>query len=68
MNRLGTIGVAALAALAAGCATQRAKPASNTLISHRGESVDAPDETHITKVSFVSIYTTTSPPKLTFAH
>lgn len=45
MNGIKAIGVAALAALAAGCATQRARPAHDTLICHRGESVDAPENT-----------------------
>ena len=45
MNRLESIAAAALAALAAGCATQAARPAHNTLICHRGESVDAPENT-----------------------
>ena len=45
MNRLETIAAAALAALAAGCATQSARPAHDTLICHRGESFDAPENT-----------------------
>ena len=45
MDRLGTIAAAALAAMAAGCATQTARPARDTLICHRGESFDAPENT-----------------------
>ena len=36
---------ALLAAALAGCATQRARPAPDTLICHRGESMDAPENT-----------------------
>ena len=45
MSTAKTIAFASLVALAAGCVTQQARPGHSTLICHRGESVDAPENT-----------------------